>query len=97
MNIIETTLYKLAVQNKINLEQAKILKQLYNDTPAPAHNISKKTGLSESEVVIEINDLVERKIVSEKFGFYFVKNFEEMLSELIRKETEEIRAVCVSD
>ena len=86
MNIIETALYKLAVQNKISLEQAKILKQLYNNTPAPAYFISEKTGLNKSEVVIEINDLIEREIVSEKFGFYFVKNFEEMLSELIRKE-----------
>ncbi|MCR4336055.1 MAG: hypothetical protein NUV57_06005 [archaeon] len=95
MNIIETALYKLAIEKKISLEQAKILKHLYNSPPIPAYFISKKTGLRENEVVIEINELAERRIVSEKFGFYFVNNFEEMLSELIRKEIpEKIKAIA---
>lgn len=89
MRILEGALFNLALINKITLEQAKILRTLYDNKTLTTFELSKELGLSEGIIVIEITDLLARKIVSEKLGFYFLENFGEKIANLIKEEQNE--------
>lgn len=89
MRILEGALFNLALINKITLEQAKILRTLYDNKTLTTYELSKELGLSEGIIVIEITDLLARKIVSEKLGFYFLENFGEKIANLIKEEQNE--------
>lgn len=86
IRVIDLALYNLALINRITLNQAKILKALYNRKPASIYELSKETNLGEGPVTIELNELLEKKIVFEKYGSYFVKDFGETISNLIKEE-----------
>ena len=89
MRILEGALFNLALINKISLEQAKILRALYDNKTLTTFELSKELNLSEGIIAIEINDLSARKIVSEKFGLYFLENFDEKIANLIKEEKKE--------
>ena len=86
MRILEGALFNLVLENKISLVQAKILRTLYYTTTLTTYELAKELELSEGIVVIETNDLLARKIVSEKFGLCFLQNFSEKIADLIKEE-----------
>jgi len=83
VKLFELALFKLAESGKISLEQAKILKTVREKRACSAETLSKESGVEEPNFTIEIVDLLERKIVSQKAGIYFCENFAEKLSQLI--------------
>lgn len=91
MKIVDLALFNLALVDKISLEQAKILKSLYNRNNQSEFSLASDTGLSVQIVLVELVDLDDRKIVTEKLGYYSVENLEEKISDLIRmEETEKV-------
>jgi len=89
LNVIQTALYKLAFQGNVSLEQAKIIHSLYTKKCLSQHSIKEQTGLTPETIAIELYDLVEKTIVSEKGGIYYCENAIEKISEMIKEEHQE--------
>ena len=87
---MELALYKLAETGKISLEQAKILKTTYNNSSTTFKELLEETNLDETTLALEINELLQRKILSFAGPKYYLENFPEKISELIREERTEM-------
>ena len=92
MRLIDSALFRLALEGTLTLDEARALKVLYDKKNCSAHIIETETGLEEESVFLAMNNLVQRKIVTESKGIFFVEDFEDKISELIRKEAELAKA-----
>lgn|GEM_PF-5542975 len=83
MRIIESALFRLCLRQAITLEQAKIIRALYDGMACPITGLQDETGLSEEDLWISLRGLECKGIVSESGGIYFLDDFEKKLPELI--------------
>ena len=82
-SIIETALYKLALNNTISLNEAKALKALYLKRACSLGTLSCEFGLSRHESLAALNSLQRRGIINERGGIYYCENFAQKLFALI--------------
>ena len=83
---METALFKLAMEEKISTEQAKILNALRKKKVLSFPKLLEQTGEETAILTIELLDLLYRKIISQKNQLYYTSNIEETISQLIKKE-----------
>ncbi|MEM4257004.1 MAG: hypothetical protein QXZ13_02380 [Candidatus Diapherotrites archaeon] len=89
MKLIEATLFKLCLNKKISIEEAKIIKALYTNKTMTFNNLIKNTGLEEKTLFLALNKLAKTEIITENSDFYSLKDFETKLIELTEEKKEQ--------
>ncbi len=87
MNLLESALFRLALEKRISLEEARLLSALRRTMICPIEALPAETGMDYKELMPAILSLEKRKIVSIGDGLCFLRNFEEALSSLIFKDS----------
>jgi len=85
MKIIEAALFRLAQEEKISVEQAKIMKAVYHKKSASFATLLIETGLENNTLALELMRLRKEGVIQEKQGLYFAENFQEKILELMSK------------
>ena len=89
MKIIEGVLFKLALEEKITLEQARIINYIYEKNLCSIEIISRELDMTREETVKQLIRLFEMRIINHEYDLVYTQNLSEKLADLIRKEEPE--------
>ncbi|HLC79354.1 MAG TPA: hypothetical protein VJG83_02895 [archaeon] len=83
MKIVEAALFRLAMQGKLTLEQAKVLNIMHKNRACTIEALEFGTGLCASDVKIAVAELKYKNLITEILGSYFCPDFLEKIAGLI--------------
>ena len=96
MRVLESALFKLCLKEIITLDQAKVIRALYDHMACPLTALQDETGLKEDELWIALRGLEGREIVSESGGTYYIEKIEEKLAALVGSTEKQLAITQVS-
>ena len=83
LKLLESALFRLALSGAITVEEAKVLKAVWENHACSEHSLLLATGLEKPGVRFAVDSLRSRGILASVGAFYFAPNLEFEICRLI--------------